>query len=67
MPDQLWTSTVKKRLQLTQFVGGPTWKDLLQVYNRDFVKMLKLLAKEKEFSVVWYDALTCWKKFITWI
>lgn len=50
-PDQLQTSSVKKILELIKFVGVPTLKDLSQIYNLDFVNMLKLLAKEKEFSV----------------
>ena len=53
MPDQLWTSAIQQVLQLIKFVGGnPIGKVLLEISNRDFVNTLKLLAKEKEFSVV---------------
>lgn len=39
-------------VELIKFVGSHIWKALLKIYNPDFINMLKLLAKEKAFSIV---------------
>lgn len=52
MPDWLQTGTVRYILELIKYVGSHIWKALLKIYNPDIINMLKLLAKEKAFSVV---------------
>lgn len=52
MPDWLQTGAVRYILELIKFVDSHIWKALWKIYNLDFINMLKLLAKEKAFSVV---------------